>query len=118
MPMSSEEFIAFVKDRFGLTVARCSHLLDGNISRVAMCGGSGSSLISKAMEAGAQAYLCGDISYHHFFTPKNFMLIDIGHFEGEVEIVDILFSLLRKNFPTFAVRVSNTLKDSNPIQYL
>ena len=117
MPMSSEEFIAFVKDRFGLTVARCSHLLDGNISRVAMCGGSGSSLISKAMEAGAQAYLCGDISYHHFFTPKNFMLIDIGHFEGEVEICQVIFSLLRKKFPTFAVRTSSKLESANPVFY-
>ena len=71
-----------------------------------------------ARAAGAQLYLCGDISYHHFFTPPGFMLMDIGHFESEVEIVDILFSLLRKKFPTFAVRVSNTLKDSNPIQYL
>ena len=117
MPMSSEEFIAFVKDRFGLTVARCSHLLDGSISRVAMCGGSGSSLISKAMEAGAQAYLCGDISYHHFFTPKNFMLIDIGHFEGEVEICQVIFSLLRKKFPTFAVRTSSKLESANPVFY-
>ena len=117
MPMSSEEFIAFVKDRFGLTVARCSHLLDGNISRVAMCGGSGSSLISKAMEVGAQVYLCGDISYHHFFTPKHFMLIDIGHFEGEVEICQVIFSLLRKKFPTFAVRTSSKLESANPVFY-
>jgi putative NIF3 family GTP cyclohydrolase 1 type 2 len=83
-----------------------------------MCGGSGSSLIEAARKAGAQLYLCGDISYHHFFTPDDILLMDIGHFESEVEIVDILYSLLRKNFPTFAVRISNALKDSNPIQYL
>jgi putative NIF3 family GTP cyclohydrolase 1 type 2 len=82
-----------------------------------MCGGSGSSLIGKAMESGAQAYICGDISYHHFFTPKNFMVMDIGHFEGEVEIVSILFSLLRKKFPTFAVRTSSRLAASNPVYY-
>ena len=116
-PMSSEDFVQYVKSAFGLSLARCSHPLDIPVSRVAMCGGSGSSLIGKAMESGAQAYICGDISYHHFFTPKDFMVIDIGHFEGEVEICQVLFTLLRKNFPTFAVRTSAKLEAGNPVFY-
>lgn len=116
-PMQGLAFIEYVKSRFGLKAARCSHIPDVPVSRVAMCGGSGGSLIEKARESGAQAYLCGDISYHHFFTTKDFMVIDIGHFEGEVEIVDILFSLLRKNFPNFAIRVSARLAASNPVYY-
>ena len=116
-PMDSEEFIKYVKSCFGLSVARCSRPIDIPVDRVAMCGGSGSSLIGKAMEAGAQAYICGDISYHHFFTPKNFMLIDIGHFEGEVEICRVLYSVIRKKFPTFAVRTSVKLESANPVFY-
>ena len=116
-PMEAEVFIGYVKSCFGLSVVRCSRPLDIPISRVAMCGGSGSSLIGKAMDAGAQAYICGDITYRRFFTPKNFMVIDIGHFEGEVEICDVLFSLLRKKFPTFAVRTSEKLRASNPVFY-
>ena len=115
--MSSEVFIQYVKSRLGLSIARCSRPLDIPVSRVAVCGGSGSSLIGKAMASGAQAYLCGDISYHHFFTPKGFMVIDIGHFEGEVAICDVLFSLLKKKFPTFAVRTSAKLGASNPVFY-
>ena len=116
-PLEAKEFVEYVKSAFSLQVVRCSHLTESNVRRVAMCGGSGSSLIGKAKEAGAGAYICGDISYHHFFTPKDFMVMDIGHFEGEVEIVDILFSLLRKNFPTFAVRTSERLASSNPVYY-
>jgi dinuclear metal center YbgI/SA1388 family protein len=116
-PMSSEEAVRFVKERFNLKAMRTSRPLDIPISRVAMCGGAGSSLIGKAMESGAQLYLCGDVSYHHFFTPKDFMIMDIGHYESEVEIVDILFSLLKKNFPNFAVRISVNLHNSNPIYY-
>ena len=116
-PMGAETFIEYVKNRLGVSVARCSRPIDVPVCRVAMCGGSGSSLIGKAMEAGAQAYLCGDISYHHFFTPKGFMVIDIGHFEGEVEICHVLFSLLKKKFPTFAVRTSAKLGASNPVFY-
>ena len=116
-PMKAMDFIEYVKSAFSLSLVRCSRPTDVLVKRVAMCGGSGTSLIGNALAAGAGAYICGDISYHHFFTPKDFMVIDIGHFEGEVEIVDILFSLLRKNFPTFAIRTSERLGSSNPVHY-
>jgi dinuclear metal center YbgI/SA1388 family protein len=116
-PLEWEQAVARVKEVFGLKTLRCSKPV-GPISTVAMCGGSGSSLIGKAREAGAQLYLCGDISYHHFFTPDGFAVMDVGHFESEVDIVGVLFSLLRKNFPNFAIHISENLNNSNPIIYL
>ena len=115
-PVTAAEAVALVKDRFALKAMRASRPVEGMISRVAMCGGSGGSLIGAAMASGAQLYLSGDISYHNFFTKEGFMIMDIGHYESEIEIVDILFSLLRKNFPTFAVRITQNLY-SNPIFY-
>ena len=115
-PMDATEAIAYVKERFGLKVMKASRPLTEKISRVALCGGSGGSLIGAALRSGAQLYISGDISYHNFFTPKGFMLMDIGHYESEKEIVDILFSLIKKNFPTFAVRITQNL-NSNPIYY-
>ena len=115
-PMTAQQMVAFVKERFGLQAMRTSKLIDGEIKKVALCGGSGGSLISAAKAAGAQLYLSGDISYHNFFTPEGFMLMDIGHYESEIEIVDILFSLVKKNFPTFAVRITQNMH-SNPIYY-
>ena len=116
-PLEWEQAVAKVKEAFGLKTLRCSKPVSP-ISTVAMCGGSGSSLIGKAREAGAQLYLCGDISYHHFFTPDGFAVMDVGHFESEVDIVGVLFSLLRKNFPNFAIHISENLNNSNPIFYL
>ena len=116
VPMTSEEAVAFVKERFGLKVLKASKPVDGKIERVAMCGGSGGSLIGEAMKSGAQLYISGDISYHNFFTGPHFMIMDIGHYESEIEIVDILFSLIRKKFPTFAVRITQNV-NSNPIYY-
>ena len=116
VPMTSEEALALVKERFGLKVVKASKPLEGKIERVAMCGGSGGSLIGAAMKSGAQLYISGDISYHNFFTQPGFMIMDIGHYESEIEIVDILFSLIRKNFPTFAVRITQNI-NSNPIYY-
>ena len=116
VPLSADEALKLVKERFSLKVVKSSRPLEGKISRVAMCGGSCGSLIKTAVSSGAQLYISGDISYHNFFTPEGFMLMDIGHYESEIEIVDILFSLKKKNFPTFAVRITQNL-NSNPIYY-
>ena len=115
-PLTSDEAVALVKERFGLEMMKTSRPLEGMISRVAMCGGSGGSLIGAAMKSGAQLYISGDISYHNFFTADGFMIMDIGHYESEIEIVDILFSLIKKKFPTFAVRITQNIY-SNPIFY-
>ena len=114
--LSAADAVALVKERFSLKAMRTSRPVEGKISRVAMCGGSGGSLIKAAAASGAQLYISGDISYHNFFTREGFMIMDIGHYESEIEIVDILFSLLRKNFPTFAVRITQNIY-SNPIFY-
>ena len=115
-PLSSEDVIRLVKERFGLKVAKVSRPLEGKVSRVAMCGGSGGSLLGEARKSGAQLYISGDISYHNFFAEDGFMIMDIGHYESEIGIVEILFSLIKKNFPTFAVRITQNL-NSNPIYY-
>ena len=114
--LTAEQVLELVKERFNLKMVKTSKPIEGKITKVAMCGGSGSSLISAAKAAGAQLYISGDISYHNFFTPEGFMLMDIGHYESEIEIVDILFSLVKKNFPTFAVRITQNMH-SNPIYY-
>ena len=115
-PMTVDEAVIYIKEKFDLKVVKASKPIEGLISRVAMCGGSGGSLIGKAVASGAQLYISGDISYHNFFTQKGFMLMDIGHYESEKEIVEILFSLIKKNFPTFAVRITQNI-NSNPIYY-
>ena len=115
-PMTAQDALELVKERFALKVVKSSKPVGCKIERVAMCGGSGGSLIGAAQAAGAQLYISGDISYHNFFTPEGFMIMDIGHYESEIEIVDILFSLIKKNFPTFAVRITQNMH-SNPIYY-
>lgn len=117
-PLSAAEAVALVKKSFGLPVLRTSALIPGQVKTIAMCGGSGSSLIPDAIAAGAQMYLCGDISYHNFFVPEGFMLADVGHFESEVQIVETLHSVIRKNFPNFASLISDFIGQANPVNYL
>ena len=115
-PLTSRQALELVKERFGLKVVKSSKPVEGPVTKVAMCGGSGASLIKAAQKAGAQLYISGDISYHNFFTQNDFMIMDIGHYESEIDIVEILFSLIKKNFPTFAVRITQNI-NSNPIYY-
>ena len=115
-PMPVADFIAFVKKAFGLQMVRVSGTGKGDISRVGLCGGSGSEFIPDARKAGADAFLTGDISYHRFFGDKSLLVMDIGHYESEVAIVDKFLSLLKDNFPTFALH-SSTNTNNNPIHY-
>lgn len=116
-PMSVKDFLLHVKDTFGALGVRYTTAASETITRVAMCGGSGSSLIGKAIASGAQAFITGDIKYHNFFDAKGkLLLMDIGHFESEYFSLEIISDLLKKNFPNFAVYIAET--KSNPIKYL
>ena len=117
IPMTGLEALRYVKEKFGLTLIRCSKPLETPIEKVALLGGSGGQEMEAARAKGAQLYITADISYHNFFTPEGFMVMDIGHFESEVEIVDIFLSQIQKNFPTFASYKSAALDRSNPVHY-
>ena len=116
-PMTGKEALEYVGEAFGLKLIRSSKPLEGPIRRVAVLGGSGGGEISLAEKAGAQLYITADVSYHNFFTSEGFMVMDIGHFESEVDIVDILLTQIRKKFPTFASYSSGMLDRSNPVHY-
>ncbi|MBR1510669.1 MAG: Nif3-like dinuclear metal center hexameric protein [Bacteroidales bacterium] len=116
-PMNGMQALKYVQEKFGLKVIKSSKPLETPITKVALLGGSGGGEIPLAQAKGAQLYITADISYHNFFTPEGFMLMDVGHFESEVEIVDIFVAQIRKKFPTFASYKSDALDRSNPVHY-
>lgn len=117
-PCGLRAFAELLKERFGLSVVRMGGLVsEGSVVRkVAVCGGSGSSMIAAARAAGADAYVTGDVGYHRFFPDAGLAVFDIGHYEGEVEIVDRFVSLLKENFVNFAVY--RTELNINPVYYI
>jgi putative NIF3 family GTP cyclohydrolase 1 type 2 len=83
---------------------------------VALCGGSGSFLIPKAIENGADAFITADLKYHDFFEAEGkTLLVDAGHFETEIPAVEQLTNILQEKFPTFAVL--KTKVNTNPVNY-
>ena len=114
--MDEVDFLALMKQQFGLAVVRHTPLLNKKIKKVALCGGAGSFLIKNAFAAGADFYMTGDVKYHEFFDAENRMVIaDIGHFESEQFTIELLYDILHSKFPTFAV-LKSAVK-TNPVNY-
>jgi len=67
------------------------------VHRVAVCTGSGASLIEKVIQSGSDAYITGDIKYHDAqrAMEAGLALIDVGHFASEQIIVHPLASYIR-----------------------
>lgn len=115
-PMSQEEFLQHVKQRLNAKVIRYTPVTGKSISKVAICGGSGSFLLKEAMNSGADALVTGDFKYHQFFDGEGKILIaDVGHFETEQFTIDLIIDKLNGIIPTFAVRKTET--NTNPITY-
>jgi len=114
--MEGKKFLTRLKEVFRLPVIRHTALSGLSIKKVAMCGGAGSFLISRALDAGADAYVTADMKYHEFFDANNRMLIaDIGHYESEQFTISLLQEILVQKFPTFAVL--KTEVETNPVWY-
>jgi dinuclear metal center YbgI/SA1388 family protein len=115
-PISEVQFLQLLSDQFSSEGLRHTPLTGKKISRVAICGGAGSFLITKALMAGADAFVTGDVKYHEFFGAEGMMLLcDIGHYESEQFTTDLFIDLLRAKFPTFAVLKSEVR--TNPVHY-
>ncbi len=114
--MTEDDFLNFIKEKFGLEMIRHSAFTSKKIKKVAVLGGSGASAISKALVSGCDAYLTGDLKYHDFYRAENQMLLcDIGHFESEQFVTQQLFDLLSEKFPKFAILKSQV--NTNPVKY-
>jgi dinuclear metal center YbgI/SA1388 family protein len=115
--MDGLDFLHLLKNNMDLSVIRYTEILNKKIKRVAVCGGSGSFLLSKAIQAKADVFVTADFKYHEFFDADGKILIaDIGHFESEQFTQELLLQFITKKFPKFAIRL--TENNTNPIKYL
>ncbi len=115
-PLEPIEFLGRLKSSMALNTIRHTQFPTKKIHKVAVCGGSGSFLLSRAIQAGADAFVTADFKYHEFFDAENRILVaDIGHYESEIFTKDLLQEVLKRKFPTFAINFSKTV--TNPISY-
>ena len=114
--MEPKAFMELLKKSFNVPVVRHTSIPGKKVQKVALCGGAGSFLISKALAIGMDAYVSADIKYHEFFDANDRLLIcDIGHFESEQYTIDLLQEVLAQKFTTFAVLKTGV--KTNPVHY-
>lgn len=70
---------------------------DQRVQRVALCSGSGGSLLEEAISAGSDVFITGDVKYHDAqrAIEAGLALIDIGHFASEMIVVRPLAAFFR-----------------------
>ena len=117
---TEEEEMAFMKrlkNDLNTECIRHTNLLGKKIRKVALCGGSGSFLLNDAIAAKADVFITGDFKYHQFFDADNKIVIaDVGHYESEQYTNELIYDILIKKIPNFAIRLSK--ENTNPVNYL
>jgi putative NIF3 family GTP cyclohydrolase 1 type 2 len=78
------------------------------VSKIAVCGGSGSSLLREAAKQGADLLLTGDVKYHEAREAEalGVALLDAGHFATERLMVAGLTSRLREELASRRMEVT------------
>ena len=115
--ISVENFLNQIKETFQCGIIKFSNSTKNNIKKVAVCGGSGSFLITEAKSQKADVYITSDVKYHDFFEGENQLIIaDIGHYESEQFTGELIAEKLKENFSNFAIHLTEI--NTNPINYL
>ncbi len=115
-PMDEQVLLDHLKHSLHLQVIKHTALLGAQAKKIAICGGSGSFLLSDAIRQGADVYISADFKYHEYFDANGQILIaDIGHYESEYSTIELLFELLTQKFPKFAAHSTKVV--TNPVNY-
>lgn len=116
-PVTLAEFAARVRDALPATAAGIRAAGDPArvIRRVAVCGGSGDSLLAAATAAGADAYVTSDLRHHRVqehLADDGCALIDVAHWAGEWPWLRDAAALLAERLgTTVEVHVSGIVTD-------
>lgn len=88
------------------------------ISTVAVCSGSGASLLHDAVRAGADLLLTGDVKYHEAREAElqGIAVLDAGHFSTEQLMVDAIRAYLETSLATSGcqLEIVSSRREQNP----
>lgn len=115
-PLRALDFFDHLKQCMELQVIRHTAVCRPEIHKVAVCGGSGSFLLSEAIRRQADIYITADFKYHEFFDADGRIIIaDIGHYESEKFTIELLYHLIINNFSNFAAHYTKV--NTNPVKF-
>jgi dinuclear metal center YbgI/SA1388 family protein len=102
-PQRFADFVAWVNSALPQTTwgVRAAGDADATVTRVAVCGGSGDSLLAAAAAAGVQAYVTADLRHHpadEHRRGSGVGLVDVAHWASEYPWCTQVAELLREKF--------------------
>lgn len=116
--MNEKDFLLHVSKSLKIVNFRFSTGKKKDINKVAVCGGSGSDLFTAALDKEADAFITADIKYHLFDDALNkILLIDAGHYETEIFVLDEIRKKLTRFLPDNKIKVLKYAGTTNPVKF-
>ncbi len=117
-PMNEKDFLGYVYKSLKIKNFRYTKGKNNKIKKVAVCGGSGSDLLSTAIKKKADAFITADVKYHTFDEAQHeILLIDAGHYETEIFSLDEVEKKLKKFLSNKQNKVFKYKGTTNPIKF-
>lgn len=104
--MTLKQCSELVKEKFHLDAVQVFGKKDKTVRKIAVCAGSGKSVISVAIEKGADVLITGDIGHHEGIDAieRNLAIIDAGHYGLEHIFIKDVAETLGEMFPKLSVK--------------
>lgn len=118
--LNQDNFLEYVCQKLKTKNLRFTSGKNGRIKKVAVFGGAGIGHLKSAIAQGADAYITGDVKYHEFQdAEKRILLVDAGHYETEIIIMEEVKKRLIKFINDFGSKaaVYKYSKSTNPINF-
>jgi hypothetical protein len=115
--LTQNEFLNLVAKSLKTRNLRFAQGSKSKIKKVAVCGGSGSDLLEAAIKSNADVFVTADVKYHTFQdAEKKILLIDAGHFETEIPVLEEVKNRLEKSL-TDKTKVYKYMGSTNPVVF-
>jgi hypothetical protein len=114
--LTQKEFLDHVSKSLRIKNFRFSGKAGMKLTRIAVCGGSGSEYVNDAVKLKCDAYVTADIKYHTFQdSEKQILLVDAGHYETEIISLNEIENRLTKYFRDKSHKVLKYKGSTNPV---
>ena len=104
--MTLRQCSELVKKKFGLNAVQVFGAEEKTVRKIAVCAGSGKSVISLAIDKGADVLITGDIGHHEGIdaVEQGLTIIDAGHYGLEHIFIKDVAETLEKDFSELVVK--------------
>lgn len=110
--ISLTSFLDIVKEKLQVSNLMVYGDINKDITRVALCGGSGASLIYDAYRKKADVYITGDVKYHdaQYANELGLTIVDAGHYHTEKVILPVIAKYLEEETGNYLLtRIHNRM---------